>query len=42
MIISYDWKLEKKDEIWICEKCETENTGETCTNCGAAKSKIIV
>ena len=42
MIISYDWNLEKKNEIWICEKCETENTGNVCKNCGASKSKIIV
>ena len=28
--------------VWICDNCETENTGETCKNCGAPKSKIII
>ncbi len=31
-----------KTPVWICEACETENSGEICSNCGAKKSKIIV
>lgn len=41
-IATYDWKSGEENKIWICEKCETENTGDICKNCGAPKSKIIV
>lgn len=40
-LISKD-KYEEEESIWICEECETENTGEVCKNCSAPKSKIIV
>src|SRR5574344_1392943 len=39
------YKNEKEandSRVWICEKCETENSGDICKNCGAKKSKIIV
>ncbi len=32
----------KESNIWICEKCSTENSGDTCIKCGAKKSKILV
>lgn len=41
-IATYDWKPDEENKIWICENCETENTGDICKNCGASKSKIIV
>ncbi|MBQ5631796.1 MAG: hypothetical protein IIU99_01650 [Treponema sp.] len=35
---------ENKNEahIWICETCNTENSGDVCSKCGEKKSKIIV
>lgn len=35
---------ENKNEshIWICERCNTENSGDVCSKCGEKKSKIIV
>lgn len=41
MFVSNDDKSDEEN-IWICEQCETENTGKTCKNCGASKSKIII
>lgn len=42
IFITNDYRVDDEEHIWICEQCETENTGETCKNCGAPKSKIIV
>ena len=42
MFITNDYKADDDGHIWICEQCDTENIGETCKNCGAPKSKIIV
>ena len=42
MFITNDYKADDEGHIWICEQCDTENIGETCKNCGAPKSKIIV
>ena len=33
---------ENESQIWICEKCNTENSGDVCSKCGEKKSKIIV
>ena len=40
-LTSKDTNIEE-NEIWICEECETQNTGDKCKKCGTQKSKLIV